>query len=197
MLARKLIEAAAVPTGEAAEAIDFDGTNDYLSRTSDLTGNADGKTFTFSAWVWWDGSNTSFLGLFGINDSQVKFYFDNGTLNLYAIDTSATQCLGATSPANSIRQYTWSHILVSVDMSGGTTKRRVYINDELISMSWSSFVDASIDWTVGNLGVGAVGSAGPWKVKGRLSNVFLAYEYVDLSVEANRRIFITADRKPA
>ena len=32
-----------------ADAIDFDGVTDYLSRSSDLVGNADGKTFTFSA----------------------------------------------------------------------------------------------------------------------------------------------------
>jgi hypothetical protein len=32
---------------------------------------------------------------------------------------------------------------------------------------------------------------------GRLANVFLDYTYRDLSVEANRRYFITAERKPA
>jgi len=37
-------------TATQAEAVDFDGTNDYLRRTSDLTGNTDGKTFTFSFW---------------------------------------------------------------------------------------------------------------------------------------------------
>jgi hypothetical protein len=33
--------------------------------------------------------------------------------------------------------------------------------------------------------------------RGRLSNVFLDYTYRDLSVEANRRLFVTADLKPA
>ena len=45
--------AATPPVGEgAAGAVDLDGQNDYFSRASDFTGNADGKTFTFSAWVW-------------------------------------------------------------------------------------------------------------------------------------------------
>ena len=43
-----------LPTGDTPEGVSFDGTNDYLSRSSDLTGNADGKTFTFSAWVYWN-----------------------------------------------------------------------------------------------------------------------------------------------
>ena len=32
--------------------LDFDGAADYLSKSSDLTGNADGKTFTLSMWLY-------------------------------------------------------------------------------------------------------------------------------------------------
>ena len=38
-----------------AEGVDFDGTYDYLSRSTDLVGNVDSKTFTFSAWVYYLG----------------------------------------------------------------------------------------------------------------------------------------------
>ena len=45
---------------EVPEAVDFDGVEDYLSRSEDLVGNSDGKTFTFSSWVYIDeeASNT-------------------------------------------------------------------------------------------------------------------------------------------
>ena len=39
---------AAVPTTVMPEGVDFDGVNDYLSRSTDLVGNVDSKTFTFS-----------------------------------------------------------------------------------------------------------------------------------------------------
>ena len=36
----------------APEGVDFDGVNDYLSRSSDLVGNVNSKTFTFSCWFY-------------------------------------------------------------------------------------------------------------------------------------------------
>ena len=60
MTLAKALQAAAgnTPAGDLAAAIDFDGTNDYLSRSSDMTGNADGKTFTFSAWIYETSGNS-------------------------------------------------------------------------------------------------------------------------------------------
>ena len=51
MFTKKILAAAITSQPSAngvADAIDFDGANDYLSRSSDLVGNTDGKTFTFS-----------------------------------------------------------------------------------------------------------------------------------------------------
>ena len=58
--------------GDKPEGVSFDGSSDYLSRSSDLTGNADGKTFTFSAWVYLGhtGSGSS-------NSQYGKLYFNN------------------------------------------------------------------------------------------------------------------------
>ena len=49
---KKLLGVNPVAVGGGAEAVSFDRTNDYLSRSSDLTGNADSKTFTFSCWFY-------------------------------------------------------------------------------------------------------------------------------------------------
>jgi hypothetical protein len=49
-----MLQAAAGAAGGEIEplGVDYDGSADYLSRATDLTGNSDGKTFTFSAWLY-------------------------------------------------------------------------------------------------------------------------------------------------
>ena len=36
----------------APEGVSFDGVTDYLSRSTDLVGNVDSKTFTFNCWIY-------------------------------------------------------------------------------------------------------------------------------------------------
>jgi hypothetical protein len=48
MMHRRSLMQKSAGGGDLPVGVDFDGTNDYLSRSSDLVGNADGKTFTFS-----------------------------------------------------------------------------------------------------------------------------------------------------
>jgi hypothetical protein len=43
---------AAAPKAVIPEAVDLDGTNDFFSRASDLTGNTDSKTLTLSIWCY-------------------------------------------------------------------------------------------------------------------------------------------------
>lgn len=181
-----------------ADAIDFDGATDYLSRSSDLVGNADGKTFTFSAWV--DTRTTGDGVLYGVEGGFFTFEIQtSGGLKrlVFAGSTTAgvTNLLAWTNygeiPVNS-----FAHVLVSVDLSN-SSNRRVFVNDVDItsSVTWNNYSNSDIDRTRVPLGVG--GFVGVFKYPGRLSHVFLDYTYRDLSIEANRRLFITADRKPA
>ena len=56
-------------------AIGFDGTNDFLSRSSDFTGNTDGKTFTFSGWVYiGDGVSTDVI-LLALGSNRFKLEY--------------------------------------------------------------------------------------------------------------------------
>ena len=73
----------------------FDGTNDYLSRGFDLTGNADGKTFTFSAWVYRASGDTSPGYIFESLTNRFGVYIDWGTapnhyVSFFAKDTGGT-----------------------------------------------------------------------------------------------------------
>ena len=49
---RKLLGTTPVSSGIEPEAVSFDGSSDWLSRSSDLTGNTDGGIFTFSFFVY-------------------------------------------------------------------------------------------------------------------------------------------------
>lgn len=174
-----------------AEGVDFDGTYDYLSRSTDLVGNVDSKMFTFSAWVY---RNTNTQSTIYMSDTTYgRFYiFINASdqVQIIARNTSNTIILNAT--INTIPPIlTFFNILVSVDLST-TANRCVYINDVLQSVTWTTYSNISMDFTNATHKIW-----GASQDKGRLSNVFLDYTYRDLSIEANRRLFITADGKPA
>lgn len=196
MLTAKLMSAmAGSAVSEVAESVDFDGTNDYLSRASDLTGNADGKTFTFSAWVW---NSLSAQGwVYDAADASDRFYvnLNSDTLEVAAWNSAGTNILFAYTAALAVPKDTFSHILISIDLAN-TANRSVYVNDAVQSVTWSTYTNSAIDFTVPKHLVAA--RYGPSQlVKGRHSHVFLDYTYRDLNIEANRRLFITADRKPA
>ncbi len=179
-----------------AKAVDFDGTNDYLSRASDFTGNADGKTFTFSVWVW-EAANTNDGEIYTTSDQSISVSLNsNSQLLVKCYDAALSGVkLWFTLPSNEIPRYGFTHILFSVDMSD-TGKRYLYINDVAFTPTWNAYVDSTLGFAKPAHYVGA--GAGPARLLDtRLSNVFLDYTYRDLSNVTNRRLFITADRKPA
>lgn len=193
-------------SGDVAGAIDFDGANDYLSRSTDLVGNVDGKTFTFSAWVWrGDTALDPFLAS-GASSANARVWFAtvNGGIVIYLRNSSDTNLLVANvDPASpgSKDLNTFVHVLISVDISN-TSLRSAYINDAPASVTWTTYTNGIIDFTLPNWYVGGCvgdvdGTTTNKRFSGRLSNLYLDYTYRDLSVEANRRLFITADRKPA
>jgi hypothetical protein len=179
-----------------AEAIDFDGSNDYLLRSTALTGGVDATTFTFSAFVYEIATVSrrilSFAdGRFWVSMTQTAIdmegYDSSGTLR-FSLSLSLPQ-------TNNLNQFL--NILVSVDLAN-TANRRVYINDvdRTSSTSFSPYANAALDFTGINNTVAAA-SDGSTKFQGRLSNVFFDTTYRDLTNVANRRLFITADLKPA
>ena len=199
---KNLLSAAVPPAGSLAEAVDFDGTNDYLSRTGDLIGNADGKTFTFSFWVYVaDNANLMvYDATSGTTYDGVRVYTGSGTggpsLTVDAFNNSNTRILRASVANAAFPQNTWSNALISVDLSS-TSNRYFYINDVAPSVSWSTYTNDTINFTNTAHYVGEDGDTGTYKLKSRLSHLYLDHTYRDLSVEANRRLFVTADLKPA
>jgi hypothetical protein len=186
------------------EAIDFDGTNDYLSRSSDLVGNTDSKTFTFSCflyifseanstWVYSTGEVGSITSEFAINFesaiSGIRIFGGNNRNVLEVLYSGVTK---------NVLNYGWNHLLFSYDMSN-TSLRSFYLNDSLIStVSYLTYTNNVIPFTNSNHRIGNYTYSDSYeKFKGRFAHVFLDYTYRDLSIEDNRRLFITDDLKPA
>ena len=174
--------------------VDFDGTNDYLSRSSDLVGNADGKTFTFSVWFYPDNDTTGYLYEINTGSGYSFEIMNNGGGILIRGKTSGgTEILRAEENVGvKFANQTFYHLLISIDMAN-SSNRHIYLNDEPYgSVQWTTYTDGAINFTAPNHGIGAraAGTAGQ---KGRLAGVYLDYTYRDLSTTSNRRLFIDAD----
>jgi len=195
----KVLQAAAgnTPAGDLAAAIDFDGTNDYLSRSSDMTGNTDSKTFTFSCWIY-KKSDLSYSIFNNRNATGFQVFAASQTkITTLGRNADGTFVLNMQNSASVMSLNTWTHVLIAIDLSN-SANRSIYINDvdKTSLFSFSSYVNDTIDFTQSDHFVATlIGTA--VKFDGRLSNVFLDYTYRDLSVTNNRRLFITEDGKPA
>ena len=178
------------------EAVSFDGTNDYLTRSSDLTGNADGKTFTLSFWVY--HSPNAVHGIYrGIHNAQntmdIRFSVSDiiienkyaGSVNLQMYSS------GALVPKD-----TFVNIIISIDMAD-TSKRFVYMNDVDVTsrFTFSIYNNGLLSFTQPSHYIASRATAS--YLHGRLAHLFLDHTYRDLSVTANRRLFIDADGKPS
>ena len=180
------------------EGVSFDGVTDYMSRSTDLVGNVDSKTFTFSCLVYRTdkGSNHEIFNFLDSADvgntlCQLFLYSVNGSVNLTLRDGTSTTA-GAYLSTIFVPMDTYTHLLFSVDMTNQSISN-LYINDRLDGGNWSQFVNTPIKFSTPLKKIGGVYYTASSAYKGRLSNLFIAREYLDLSIESNRRIFITAD----
>ena len=164
----------------------FDGVSDGLVRSSDLTGNANSKEFTFSAWVKaadssgviygaYDGTDSAFLVEYNATNERFTIFADGGSV-------FAWQTPNGTCPPG-----IWYHLLVSGDLSDPTNKRHIYVNDavnEEFNISNNAFIEFSqADHRVGR-GENAFGF-----LDASIAHLYLDHTYRDLSIESNRRLF--------
>jgi len=181
------------------EGVSFDGENDYLSRSTDLVGNTDSKTFTFSCWVYnssiIEGNQFIYSGLDGFNNSTFDVTINNSNKLELSGRSSGTKILGSIGVAD-IPLDTWVHLLASGNNNSNVLI--VYINDSLKDATdiYSSTSDIDFGQAVKH-GIGSSPYNWSNNLGGRLAHLFLDYTYRDLSIEANRRLFITEDLKPA
>lgn len=182
--------------GYAADAVTFDGTNDYLNRTSDFSGNADGKLGIFSCWFkMGSGSDTADIKM--ISNDTGKFRVLRQTDDTWKIDgsnVSTGQKLKLVSNSTWTVSDGWYHLLAAWDLVN--TTGYMYISDADDLAASPVLVDGTIDYTksIHSIGSNHIYSN---KMDGDVADCYLNLaEYIDISVEANRRKFISAAGKP-
>jgi len=197
---KKLLGTNPVSGAIPPEAVSFDGTNDYLERTSDMTGNADSKTFTFSVWFYYIFENSTFWLYSSGNTGSVSRDFnidiEPNILRLRGGNNGGTLQAAFTNMGQMYKEG-WNHLLISMNMAS-TANRKVYINDTVITPTYYDYVNTTLPFSSNVHRVGTYSYSNDYeKFKGRLAHMFLDHTYRDLSVTANRRLFIDADGKPA
>tara|TARA_R110000765_G_scaffold239174_1_gene341798 strand:- start:382 stop:2997 length:2616 start_codon:yes stop_codon:yes gene_type:complete len=171
--------------------VEFDGTSDTLTRASDFSSNADGKTFTFSAWIFALAGGTIYhSGGSNFTDGITIHFEASGELNI-KMDNPSGSTVFSVEHSGAIPLNKWTHLLISCDMAS-TSNRYIYVDDAALSISYLTYTDSDIDFTSSAHSISSLN-----KIKGRLTHIYLDYTYRDLSTTSNRRLFTTADGQPA
>lgn len=175
----------------------FDGSNDYLMRGGDLTGNADGKAGTISAWLKLRGGDAAVLIAYtstGGGTDLSRLAAD--VFEVSARNSGGTAVLKLTSDSTYTTSSTgFIHVLASWDLANA--KGHLYINDADDLAVGSTITDDDIDYTRSEHVIGRLEAADLFHWDGDMSEMYLNFaEYVDITVEANRRRFISAQGLP-
>ena len=189
---------------KTANAVDYDGGADYLSRASDLAGNADSRQGILSFWVRLDGGDGATMQLLSGNpgtgatvslsrssSNNLQFQVFNSALTSFIQRNSA----GGTFTASAA----WKHVLLSwdTDFSAGNKLLHFYVDGTDVG---TSIADSSaafdIDYTVAGWSVAAT-TTGSGVFNGALAELYFAPgQYLDFSQEGNREAFRSSSGKP-
>ena len=179
----------------SASASKFDGTNDYMLRGGDLTGNADGKAGSAVFWVDMNGGDAA---------SQFVYHSTGGTFSILRLSSNTFRIRGENSVGTEILNITttntltasdgWTCILVAWDLASASSGR-LYFGDT-DEYNETTYTNDTIDWTrTDNFALGAH-LTGADQMNGCLSEFYLTNEYLDLSIAANLQKFRTTGGQP-
>ena len=189
-------------TLSVVDSADFDGTNDYMTRGAGLTGAADSKLGIISFWCRIDAGDgttrllqSSATTVGGATQGFRVFANTTNGIEFLGTNAAASSILSITTSTNSVLAgATWRHVLCSFDMSD-TAKRHLYLND-VSDLNVATYTNDTIDYTFADWSIGARPD-GAVKVDGCFAEFYLAFgQYLDFSIIANRRRFISANGKP-
>ena len=171
----------------------FDGTNDYLLRGTDLTGNVDSKLGIFATRIRLNGGDGTNQRLYSNSTGSVLLQRTAvNTISLVAKTSVGTTILNAASTNTVTADGDDHNILIGYNMAGALL---IYVDDADVTNS-AIHIDDVIDYTVPEHAIGGsvFGSA--------LSNADINFLYcnwsetLDFSVEANRRKFFDSQGNP-
>lgn len=176
----------------------FDGTNDFMTRGG-LVGAADSKKGILSCWLRLDGGDGTDMALVNGQESGAEYFIlqrTSGNAFRFLVGGSSQVAWEGGATGTYTASATWLHLLVSWDVAVAGA-RHFYVND-IDKTFEGAFVDRTIDYTLTDWSIGALAnSPNVFRLNGCLAEVYIAPgQYLDFSLVANRRKFISASGKP-
>lgn len=166
-----------------ANAVDFDGTSDFLERGAGLTGAVDGKKGIVSFWFRLDGGDGIRKHI--MQDAQVFFRIRRLDTDKFRVrmKLSASTKMQVTSTTSFTTSSSWVHVAASWDLS--VPVAHLFINGVDDEDGTSIEVDSNVDYTDTDYGIGAsVGGANKWN--GCMSEIYVNLaEFLDISISTN------------
>lgn len=181
----------------AAHPVELDGMNDYLTRDAALDGAADSKRWTVSLWFRRNGGTGAVRRLMGSFQGTTN----NLVTGAYFIGTNNIEILGLNATGNSrlslntdaaFTDSNWHHIMWSCDLTDAA-KCFVYVDGVADAFTVFTYVDDNLGFsTAGDYVVGGRPDGGHL-FTGDIADLQTWQDaYIDLSVQANRELFILA-----
>lgn len=179
-----------------ARAVNFDGTNDYMLRGADPTGNADGKQGIVSFWTRIGGGDGANRTLW-INNTAAHFrgrLITTDKFNILGQNAATTIILNMNSNTARPAGAAWLHFLIAWNLA--TAVGQLYVNDASDLAAGATLTNDTIDYTGTDFGIGATLTGGN-KYNGDVAELYInVATTLDISVADNRRKFISPDLKP-
>lgn len=191
----------APPPPYTAQGVRFDSTNDWLSRGGLLTGTADGPAFTLSFWVKLLGGDTAimaFLNSTGPAANEPSFHRMSN-------DKFKLQCFSPTSAAlwvtetdrlfNTTTNTGWHHVLIAGNLVA-TPVGHFFVDDasepvtDITAPTTGDIRFTNDDWGIGG------DAGGSFRLNAEFADIWFDLNFLDITVETNRRKFIDAVGKP-
>lgn len=182
-------------------AVEFDGTNDWMLRGAGLTGAADGKKGIVSFWVKFTADYTTFAfildgnypaggnGLFIYRAAGYQMYIDGYNAAGAAVFNASS--VGG-QPFNVAAG--WQHFMCSWDLAIGAYGMYV---DGVSQGSALMLTNDSIDYTQANWAIGGSTAPGSFMVQACVADLYVNLaENIDLSDAGNRAKFYSAGGAP-
>jgi len=184
-----------------ANAVNFDGSTS-ISRGADLDSITNTKLGIFSGWVRMgagtDGNQYTIFNSYGPNDG-ISLMRDNSPANklyvLHRYNDAGAICWGAYSAGTITVSSGWAHILMAWDLANTTAQ--IYLDDSLDAHSNTHGpLNQAPLYSRSDHHIGIYRGAS-FPFVGDMADIYInTDEYLDISVEANRRKFIDGDGKP-
>lgn len=173
-----------------APAITFDGSTTYLDGMNNSGSGTDDPKGILSLWVRFASLGTVMYVVDTIGDRVQVFKGTDDKFRILGLNpTKILELRNTTALAHN----SWIHLLASWDCNAGAG--HVYINDSE-DKDQRVLLPGGIDYTRTEWAIGGSESGGS-KLSGCVAQVYFNFgEYLDLSVQTNRRKFITAAGGP-